>query len=145
MKRTILKIAVLISLIVLLPCITGAMHDLFTKMDEDKDGMISREEFTRDMVKEAFDRLDTNSDGILTMEEWRRVDFLGESDKPQEVFRHIDRKAGERITLPEFSNYAERYSNIEEAFMTMDKDRDGSLSPDEVTLRPIFRLITIRY
>jgi len=29
--------------------------------------------------------------------------------------------------------------------MTTDKNRDGSLSPDEVTVRPMFRLIKIRF
>ena len=145
MKHIILKFAAPILLIALFPCISGAMHDLFKNMDADNDGKVSRQEFSRYMAKDSFDILDLNKDGILTPEEWKKMNFLAESDKKQEVFRHVDKNANKRITFPEFSNYAERYSNIEEAFMTMDKNKDGSLSPDEVTLRPLFRLITIRY
>ncbi len=40
------------------------------QMDEDGDGRVSREEWTR--PGEAFDRLDTDSDGFITREEMRR-------------------------------------------------------------------------
>jgi Ca2+-binding EF-hand superfamily protein len=145
MNRAILKLFILGSLVLFCAGTAGAVHDLFNKMDENNDRKVTREEFTRDMEKDAFDRLDVNKDGILTPEEWEKTDFISESDRQQEVFRHVDRDANKRISFPEFSDYAYKYSNIEEAFMIMDKDRDGSLSPDEVTLRPLFRLITIRY
>jgi hypothetical protein len=40
------------------------------KMDQNKDGQISREEWTR--KPEAFDRLDQNKDGALTRDELKR-------------------------------------------------------------------------
>jgi hypothetical protein len=40
------------------------------QMDTNKDGQISREEWTR--KPEAFDRLDQNKDGVLTREELKR-------------------------------------------------------------------------
>lgn len=139
------KIAVLCSLVLSWAAISPAMHDLFKGMDENNDGFVSREEFTRDIAKNAFDELDTDKDGYVTPEEWNVMHFIEESDNKQEVFQAIDRESTKRISFPEFKDYADKYSNIEEAFMTMDKNKDGGLSPDEVTLRPLFRLITIRY
>jgi Ca2+-binding EF-hand superfamily protein len=145
MKHIILKIIALSFIAVFQAAIAGAVHDLFRTMDTDNSGSVSREEFSRYMEKDAFDRLDADKNGILTMDEWKKMDYLAEGDKQPEVFRHVDKNANKKISFPEFTNYADKYSNIEEAFMTMDKNKDGSLSPDEVTLRPLFRLITIRH
>jgi Ca2+-binding EF-hand superfamily protein len=114
-------------------------------MDVNRDGKVSLEEFAHDMEKSAFDRLDKNKDRFITPIEWSGVDLIEEKEKAQEVFKAIDKKASKRISYPDFSNYADKYSNIEEAFMVLDKNKDGILSPDEVTVRPLFRLITIRY
>jgi len=121
------------------------MHDLFNEMDLNQDGKVSLEEFSHDMENSAFNRLDKNKDGFITPKEWSAVDLIEEKEKAQEVFQAIDKKANKRITYPDFKNYADKYSNLEEAFMILDKNKDGSLSPDEVTLRPLFRLITIHY
>ena len=145
MKPTILILLLICSLIVYWAGLTGAIHNLFNEMDINRDGKVSLEEFTHDMEKNAFNNLDKNKDGFITPEEWSRVDFVEEKGKAHEVFKAIDKNANKRITYPNFSNYAEKYSNIEEAFMLLDKDKDGSLSPDEVTVRPLFRLITVRY
>ena len=123
----------------------NAMHNLFNEMDANHDGKVSLDEFSNNMAKSAFDGLDKNKDGFITPSEWSGEDLLDEKEKAPEVFRAIDKQARKRFTYPDFSNYAEKYSNIEEAFMVMDKNKDGILSPDEVTVRPLFRLFSVRY
>jgi len=145
MKATILILCLACFQIVLLVNYTSAMHDLFNEMDLNQDGKVSLEEFSHDMENSAFNRLDKNKDGFITPKEWSAVDLIEEKEKAQEVFQAIDKKANKRISYPDFKNYADKYSNLEEAFMILDKNKDGSLSPDEVTLRPLFRLITIHY
>ena len=145
MKATILILCLVCFQIVLLVTYTSAMHDLFNEMDVNQDGKVSLEEFSHDMENSAFNRLDKNKDGFITPIEWSAVDLIEEKEKAQEVFQAIDKKANKRISYPDFKNYADKYSNLEEAFMILDKNKDGSLSPDEVTLRPLFRLITIHY
>ena len=49
-------------------------EDRFSKMDADKDGKVSREEFfaTHPQMKEgAFKAIDTNSDNVISLEEWK--------------------------------------------------------------------------
>ena len=145
MKATTLILCLVCFQIVLLVNYTSAMHDLFNEMDLNQDGKVSLEEFAHDMEKSAFDRLDKNKDGFITPIEWSGTDLIEEKEKAQEVFQAIDKKANKRISYPDFTNYADKYSNLEEAFMILDKNKDGSLSPDEITLRPLFRLITIHY
>ncbi|MBI5739765.1 MAG: EF-hand domain-containing protein [Nitrospirae bacterium] len=145
MKHAVTKFAVSVSLVISLAGTGGAAHDFFRQMDADSNESVSHEEFERDMGKDAFDRLDRNKDGILSPDEWDTVDYFAEHEGTQEVFRYIDRDADKRISFPEFTDYIHKYSNIEEAFMITDKNRDGRLSPDEVTARPLFRLIKIRF
>ena len=145
MKATTLILCLVCFQIVLLVNYTSAMHDLFNEIDVNQDGKVSLEEFVHDMEKSAFDRLDKNKDGFITPIEWSGTDLIEEKEKAQEVFQAIDKKANKRISYPDFTNYADKYSNLEEAFMILDKNKDGSLSPDEITLRPLFRLITIHY
>jgi len=145
MKATTLILCLVCFQIVLLVNYTSAMHDLFNEIDVNQDGKVSLEEFVHDMEKSAFDRLDKNKDGFITPIEWSGADLIEEKEKAQEVFQAIDKKTNKRISYPDFTNYADKYSNLEEAFMILDKNKDGSLSPDEITLRPLFRLITIHY
>lgn len=54
----------------------NALADRFTVMDTDKDGKVSRLEFTTalpNMRDTAFDAMDENKDGFLTLEEWQKA------------------------------------------------------------------------
>jgi len=44
------------------------LQDVFTRLDTNKDGKISKEE-ARGLIKEHFDRLDTNKDGFIAFDE----------------------------------------------------------------------------
>jgi Ca2+-binding EF-hand superfamily protein len=145
MKYVILILLLICSLMFFGVSLTGAMHNLFNEMDVNRDGKVSLEEFSKNMERDAFNKLDKNKDGFITPEEWVGTDFIEDKEKGREIFRAMDKNAKKRISFLDFSNYADKYSNIEEAFMVQDKDKDGALSPDEITLRPLFRLITVRY
>jgi Ca2+-binding EF-hand superfamily protein len=68
-----------------------------------------------------------------------------ELDKHSEMFQRIDKDKNKGITFLEFSDYADRYSNIDEAFMGLDKNGNNSIEPDEMNVRPLFKWITIRF
>lgn len=122
-----------------------ALHDLFKSLDLNEDGKVDRDEFSEDMKENAFHRLDTNHDNEISEEEWNSVANIPEIQKHREMFRQIDRDSDRRIKFFEFSDYAERHANIEEAFTGLDKDGSNSLSPDEISVRPLFKMITIHF
>jgi Ca2+-binding EF-hand superfamily protein len=124
---------------------SSALHDLFKSLDKNRDGRIDRNEFSEDMKKEAFSKLDKDKNGEISYEEWKRLYGLEEPDRHGEMFKRMDKDKNKGITFFEFSDYADRYSNIDEAFMGLDKNGNNSIEPDEMTMRPLFKWITVRF
>ncbi len=124
---------------------SSAMHEVFKDLDLNKDGKIDRNEFSEDMKKEAFSKLDKDQSREITSEELEGVYTGEELDRHNELYKRMDKDKNKRITFFEFSDYADRYSNIEEAFIGLDKDRNNSLEPDEINVRPVLKWITVRF
>ena len=140
-----MKSVVFVCFLVLAASLVCAMHPVFQKADRNKDGRVDREEFSQYMKESAYDELDKDKDKNLSQSEWDNTHNVIDTEKYKEVFKSADRDRDKRISFPEFSNYAEKYSNIEEAFMLLDKDKDGALASDEISNVPAFRLITIHF
>jgi len=124
---------------------SNALHDLFKDLDINKDGKIDRSEFSEDMKKDAFSSMDKDQNREITYEEWQGIEGVEDPDRLGELFKRMDKDRNKGITFFEFSDYADSYSNIEEAFIGLDKDRNNSLEPDEITVRPVLKWITIRF
>jgi len=91
--------------------------DLFARIDADKSGTISRDEWKRfDMSPEAaedFDALDTNHDNQISADEWHHN--LGTSRVIVHLFQHLD------------------------------ANRDGFLSNDELQRSPLAPILSISF
>lgn len=122
-----------------------AVHELFKSIDENRDGKINQEEFSKEMKDNVFNKLDNNNNKAISEAEWMSIEGVLETEKHGELFRRIDKDKDKRITFFEFSNYADKHSNLEEAFIRLDKDENNSLSPDEITARPLFKMLTIKF
>lgn len=122
-----------------------AVHELFKSIDENSDGKISLREFREDMKEDAFEELDVDDDKGIEKEEWKSLENISDMDKHVDLFDRIDKNKDKRISFFEFSDYADKKSNIDEAFMGLDKDGSNNLSPDEITVRPLFKMLTIRF
>jgi Ca2+-binding EF-hand superfamily protein len=122
-----------------------AMHELFKSMDKNVDGTINREEFSKDMEHYAFNELDRNKNKSISSEEWMGIEGVSDMREHENLFRKIDKNRDKIITFFEFSDYAENNSNIQKAFIGLDKDGSNTLSPEEISVRPMFRMVTIKF
>lgn len=144
LKRIMLSLLVF-SFVCLAATESRALHELFGDMDLNKDGRVDRNEFSEDMKARAFEKLDVDANREITEAEWISPDTILNQDKHSELFKRVDKDKNRRITFFEFSDYAEENSNIKEAFIGLDKDMNNSLAPDEITVRPVLRMITIYF
>ena len=121
---------------------TNAAAAVFKSADTNSDGQVSQAEFAGHIKKSTFDKLDTNKDGTITLEEWKARDHSPEAEKH---FAAMDKDRNGRLSYPEFSDTADWKSALNDSFKSLDRDRDSNLAPDELTGRPMFRLLSVNF
>ena len=113
---------ILMVLIVMLFAVSTvfAADDLSTKLDKNKDGKVSKKEYTS-AVSKTFDKLDKNRDGSANRDE------LGHMDKKDlEAFtKETDTDGDGIISKREFEQAAAK------RFQQLDKNRNGYINKDE--------------
>lgn len=95
-----------------------AVDALFTKLDQDKDGMITQAEWTGS--KRHFRHADADGDGKVSQQEFRspKARFWNQ------LFEEMDTNADRIITSAE-------WLDTEDAFKRLDRDRDGVITGRE--------------
>jgi len=121
---------------------TNATSAAFQSADTNSDGRVSQTEFAGHIKKSTFEKLDTNKDGMITLKEWKAADHSPEAEKH---FEAMDKDRSGRISYPEFSDAADWNSSLNDSFKSLDRDRDSNLAPDELTGRPMFRLLSVDF
>jgi Neuraminidase (sialidase) len=124
---------------------TERANSVFQSIDSNKDGKIVHDEFVKDMKNNSFAKIDADNNGEIDWSEWNIIDSAPDKEKHEQLFKSMDKNGDGKISFTEFSDYAGSHSNIEESFMGVDKNRDNILTPDEITARPLFRMITIGF
>jgi Ca2+-binding EF-hand superfamily protein len=95
-----------------------AIDDLFARLDADKDGSISRQEWHG--TEKAFKHIDADGNDSLSREEFRSPNARAWN----EVFKDIDVNKDELITRGE-------WLDTEEAFKRLDRDHNGVITERE--------------
>jgi Ca2+-binding EF-hand superfamily protein len=121
---------------------TNAAPDVFQSADTNNNGRVCRAEFAEYVKKSTFEKLDANQDGMISLEEWKAVDL---SPKAQKNFEAMDKDQNGMISYQEFSGMADWKSALNDSFQLLDRDRDSHLAPDELTGRPMFRLLSVNF
>ena len=121
---------------------TNATLTVFQSADTNNDGRVSQAEFAGHVKKATFEKLDANKDGMILPEEWKAVDL---SPEAQKNFEAMDKNQNGMISYPEFSGTADWKSALNDSFKSLDRDRDSHLAPDELTGRPMFRLLSVNF
>jgi Ca2+-binding EF-hand superfamily protein len=103
--------------------------------DQDGDGRVSRAEATNSGAErsgEWFDKLDLNKDGYLTQEEMKQARATRHGDMKEKMearFKEADVNSDGQISLEEAQAKMPR---VAERFTTLDTDKNGMLSKDEL-------------
>jgi len=115
---------------------------VFQSADTNSDGRVSQAEFDRHAKTSTFKRLDQDKDGMIVLEEWKAVDL---SPEAQKHFEAMDKDRNGKISSSEFSDTTHWKSTLNDSFKLLDRDRDSHLAPDELTGRPMFRLLSVDF
>lgn len=121
---------------------TNAVTNAFQAADTNLDGKISREEFKQHARQTAFENADKNRDKKIDKKEWLSID---RSPAAEQNFEAVDKDRNQQIQFLEFSDHAEKNYNYDEVFNALDRNRDGSLAPDEFNDRPAFTILSIKF
>lgn len=95
--------------------VTDLTPEQFAKLDRNKDGAISRDEYEQ-FMRDAFRELDKDGDGRLTQKE-------ADSILTPQQFRQVDKDNSNDITLDEL------VAQVMRDFDKHDYNRDGKLQP----------------
>jgi hypothetical protein len=121
---------------------TNAPPTFFQSADTNSDGRVSQAEFAGHIKKSTFEKLDTNQDGVITLEEWKTMDHSPEAKKH---FEAMDKDRNGRLSYPEFSDVVDGKRTLNDSFKSLARDHDSSLAPDELTGRPMFKLLSVDF
>ncbi len=108
------------------------MQAMFGKMDENKDGKLSREEVQKGADK-MFNEADANKDGVVTKDEMQSMHKRMHDkmrDKMQERWKAADKDGDGALSRTEVDGAG--MTMLSRNFDKMDANKDGKLTPEEI-------------
>jgi len=121
---------------------TNDLKNSFQSADTNRDGKITLDEFKQHAQQESFKNLDRNGDGKIDKQEWKAA---VPSPQAESNFESVDKNRDHAVSFLEFSKKADKNYNYDEVFNALDRNRDGSLAPDEFNARPAFTIFSIKF
>lgn len=121
---------------------TNDVRNSFHAADTNQDGKITLDEFKRHAKQESFKNIDRDGDKKVDKQEWKAA---VPSPQVETDFESVDKNRDKAVSFLEFSEKADKNYNYDEVFNTLDRNRDGSLAPDEFNARPAFNILSIKF
>lgn len=121
---------------------TNDLKNSFRSADTNRDGKVTLDEFKQHAKQEAFRNIDRNGDGKIDNKEWKAAVPSPQADGN---FESVDKTRDNAVSFLEFSEKVDKNYNYDEVFNALDRNRDGSLAPDEFNARPAFNIFSIRF
>ncbi len=122
-----------------------AVQEVFKEMDGNMDGKITLSEFEKNMKEHSFQMLDMDDNTKMEKDKSNPCENITDREKHVVKFERMDKDKDRKISFFEYSDYSDKEINLEEAFMGLDRDGNNSLAPDEITVRPCLKMITIKF
>jgi Ca2+-binding EF-hand superfamily protein len=121
---------------------TNDFKNTFQAADTNRDGKVTLDEFKQHAKQETFKNIDRNGDGKIDKQEWKAAT---PSPSAESNFESVDKDRDASVSFLEFSEKADKTRTYDEVFNTLDRNRDGSLAPDEYNARPAFKIFSIKF
>jgi len=121
---------------------TNASSPVSKSADTNSDERMDQAEFNQYIKQLTFEKLDTNKDGMISLEEWKVVDHSPDAEKH---FKAMDKDGDGKLNYQEFSNAPNWKSALKRPFTALNQDRDGNPASDESTRHPRFRLLSVDF
>ncbi len=114
----------------------------FKATDTNADGKVTCAEMSEAMCRDAFAKTEKNGDHVISWEEWAALD---KAPGARERFDAMDANKDAKISFFEFSKTARKSANIDRTFSVLDKNGDGTLSQDEYSGHPHFKILSVQF
>lgn len=121
---------------------TNDLKTAFQAADTNRDGKVTLDEFKQHAKQTAFANADRDGDKKIDRQEWKTA---APSPQADGNFESVDKDRNKDVSFLEFSEAADRNYNYDEVFKALDRNRDGSLAPDEFNARPAFTIFSFKF
>lgn len=110
-------------------CATRPGTATFKTIDQSSDFAITTGEFVRQLTHENFTVLDSDRNGVISRNEWSQP---GATKAAAHIFQLFDRNKDGSVDLLEFLELRKQPSKIGKHMEAYDLNRDGKLTWDEI-------------
>jgi Ca2+-binding EF-hand superfamily protein len=121
---------------------TNDVKIAFHAADTNQDGKITVHEFKQYVKQEGFKNIDRDGDKKIDSHEWKAA---APSPGQDSNFEAVDKDRDKTVSFLEFSERLDKNYNYNEVFNSLDRNRDGSLAPDEFNARPAFNILSVKF